>query len=69
MKAVNLVDALHRKKFKPFELRLDSGESVSVRHMDCVLFSEDKTVAVVAEGEHFHIVDLEHISNLMFKQK
>ncbi|HEY3854495.1 MAG TPA: hypothetical protein VGO67_08895 [Verrucomicrobiae bacterium] len=69
MKAVNLVDVLHRKRFKPFELKLDSGESISVKHPDCVLFSEDKTVAVVAEGEHFHIVDLEHISNLMFRQK
>jgi hypothetical protein len=69
MKAVNLVDALHRKKFKPFELKLDSGESIPVKHPDCVLFSENKTVAVVAAGEHFHIVDLEHIANLMFRQK
>lgn len=69
MNAVNLVDALHRKKFKPFVICLDSGEIIKVKHPDCVLLSENKTVAVVAEGEHLHIVDLVHISNLSMKHE
>lgn len=69
MRAINLVDALHRKKFKPFVLCLDSGETIPVKHPDCVLFSENKTVAVVADGEHLHIVDLDHVSNLSLNQE
>jgi len=64
MRAIKLVDALHRQKFKPFDLCLDSGKTITVKHPDCVLFSDDKTVAVVAECEHLHIVDLDHISDL-----
>ena len=48
---------------------LDSGETIPVKHPDCVLFTENKAVAVVAEGEHLHIVDLEHISNLSLKHE
>jgi hypothetical protein len=69
MKAVNLVEALGRKRFKPIKIRLDSGRIIPVKHPDRVLFSEDKSVAVVADGEHFHIVDLDLISNLVLKPK
>jgi len=69
MKAVNLQDALHKSKFKPFELMLDNGRSIRVKHPDCVLFNNPKTVAVVAEGEHLHIVDLDHVSNLVLTAK
>jgi transcriptional antiterminator Rof (Rho-off) len=69
MRAVNFADALQREKFTPFELCLDSGKIIQVKHSDCVLFSENKSVAVVAEGEHLHIVDLDHIANLSLKQE
>jgi hypothetical protein len=69
MRAINLVDALQREKFTPFEICLNSGNVIPVNHPDCVLFSENKAVAVVAEGEHLHIVDLDHISNLSLKQE
>jgi hypothetical protein len=68
MRAINLLDALQREKFKPFELCLNSGKTVRVKHPDRVLFSENKTVAVVADGEHMHIVDLDSISNLSMKE-
>ena len=64
MKAVTLLDALHKKKFKAFTLCVDNGREIRVKHPDCVLLNENKTVAVVAEGEHLHIVDLDHISSL-----
>jgi hypothetical protein len=69
MDAINLVDALHPMKFQPFELCLNGGKVIPVKHPDCVLLSENKTVAVVAEGEHLHIVDLDQISNLSLKQE
>jgi hypothetical protein len=69
MKAINLVDALQKPKFKPFDLYLDNGKTILVKHPDCVLFNESKSVAVVAEGEHLHIVDLDHVSNLSLTQK
>jgi hypothetical protein len=69
MKPANLQDALHREGFKPFDLNLDSGRIIPVKHPDCVLFSESKTTAVIADGEHLHIVDVEHISSLSFEAK
>jgi hypothetical protein len=46
VKAVPLQDALHKPKFKPSDVVLDSGRSVRVKHPDCVLFNESRTIAV-----------------------
>ncbi|MCI0536946.1 MAG: hypothetical protein L0Z50_17160 [Verrucomicrobiales bacterium] len=64
MKAVNLEDALNQARFKPFDLCLDNGRIIRVKHPDCVLFNEPKTTAVIADGEHLYIVDMEHVSSL-----
>jgi hypothetical protein len=64
MKALNLQDALKKTRFKPFDLCLDNGRVIRVKHPDCAMFNETKTVAVVADGEHLHLVDLDHVSNL-----
>jgi hypothetical protein len=64
MKAITVEDALNKRKFIPFELILDNARVIRVKHPECVMFNEAKTVAVVADGEHLHIVDLEHVSNL-----
>ena len=47
----------------PFDMCLASGKTIPVKHPDRVLFSENKTVAVVAEGEHLHIVDLDQVEH------
>lgn len=62
MKTVNLEDALSQQPFRPVILHMDSGKEILVRHPDFLLFNEPKTAAVVAEGERFHVVDLEHVS-------
>ena len=69
MKAVKLLDVLEKPRFKPFDLCLDNGKTIRVKHPDCVLLNEPKTVAVVADGEHLHIVDLQHVSNLLLAAK
>jgi hypothetical protein len=43
VRAINLVDALHGKKFKPFVLCLDSGKVIPLKRPDCVLLSENRT--------------------------
>jgi hypothetical protein len=63
MRAINLVDALQREKFKPFELYPGSRKTVPVKLPDRVLLRENKTDAFVAEGERLRIVGLDHISN------
>ena len=68
MKAVNLQDALKKAQFKAFDLCLDNGRVIPVKHPDCVLFNEPKTTAVIADGEHLHIVDLDHVSNLALEK-
>ena len=64
MKALTLEDALNKQKFIPFDLVLDNARVNPVKHPECVMFNEVKTVAVVADGEHLHIVDLDHVSNI-----
>ncbi len=58
MKALTVEDALNKRKFIPFDRVLDNARVIRV------MFNEAKTVAVVADGEHLHIVDLDHASNL-----
>lgn len=69
MKAVTVEDALRKRKFIPFDLVLDNARFVRVKHPECVMFNEAKTVAVVADGEHLHIVDLDHVSDLAMPTK
>jgi len=69
MKAVTVEDALRKRKFIPFDLVLDNARVVRVKHPECVMFNEAKTVAVVADGEHLHIVDLDHVSDLAMPTK
>jgi hypothetical protein len=64
VKAGNLLDALHKAPFRPFDLHLDNGRVIRIKHPDLVFFNESKTTAVIADGEHLHIVDLDHVSNL-----
>jgi hypothetical protein len=69
MKAVNLLDVLNKARFKPFDLCLDNGRMLRVKHPDRVLLNEPKTTAVIADGEHLHIVDLDHVSSLTLVAK
>ena len=66
MKAVNIEDVLNQRRFKPFDLFLDNGRSLRIKHPECLMLNESKTTAVVADGDHLHIVDLDHVSNVSF---
>jgi hypothetical protein len=69
MKAINLLDVLNKPRFEPFGLCLDNGRMIPVKHPECVLLNDSKMTAVIADGEHLHIVDLDHVSNLQLKAK
>ncbi len=66
MLTINIEDALNKVPFVPFDVHIDNGRNVHVRHPDFVLFSETKRTAVIVEGERFHIVDVEHVSSISF---
>ena len=66
MTTVNIEDALNKSPFTPFDIHIDNGKAVHVRHPDFLMFSESKRTAVIVEGERFHIVDVEHISSISF---
>ncbi len=69
MTAITVEDALNKRRFVPFELVLDNARVIRVKRPERVMFNEAKTVAVVADGEHLHIVDLDHVSNLAMPTK
>ena len=68
MKTINFEDALHKRPFRAFQLHMDGGDKIPVKHPECVVFSDSKNTAVVMEGEHFHIVDVAHIGSLSFSR-
>ena len=63
MRAIDLADALQKPKFIPSDPRPDNGKNTKLKHPDCVLFNDPKSVAVVAHGELLHSVDLDDVSN------
>lgn len=68
MKTINLEDALHKRPFKPFQIHMDGGDRIVVKHPELVAFSPSKSTAVIWEGESFHIVDISHIGSLSFSK-
>jgi hypothetical protein len=56
---------LHASPFHPFALRLTDGERVPVPHPDFVALSQGgRTVAVMAGGEEFKVLDLALVTAL-----
>ena len=66
MKPINIRDAMDQAPFQPFHLELDNGRTLPVPHRDFILLTPAGTTAVVVEGEHTHIIDVEHVSMIKF---
>ena len=64
MTAANIEEVLHRTPFAPFELQLDNGRTLHVKHPDFLMFTESKRTVIVTEGERFIIADLDHVSTI-----
>lgn len=73
MKPVNIRDAMDQIPFKAFNLELDNGKSLHVPHRDFIFLTPAGNTAVVIEvapeGEHTHIVDVDHVSMIKFDKK
>ena len=70
MKATTIEDALNKRPFAAFAMKLDNGEAIRVRHPDCLLFNQSRTTAVVAgSDDHLHIVDVDHVSSVSFLKR
>ena len=65
MRATTIAKVLRKRKFIPFDLVLDNARVIPVKHPECVMFNQAKTVAIVADGEHLHMVDLDHVASLV----
>ena len=66
MKLVNLEAALHRRPFRPFEVRID-GEVIVLRHPEQAVFAERKTTLIIVDpDDHWHLLDVDQISKLRF---
>jgi len=73
MKPINLRDAIEQVPFQPFVLEMDNGRSLRVPHRDFIFLTPAGSTAVVveraSEGEHTHIVDVDHVSMIRFDKK
>lgn len=73
MKPINIRDAINHIPFQPFKLEMDNGRSLHVPHRDFIFLSPAGNTAVVievaSEGEHTHIVDVDHVSMIKFDKK
>jgi hypothetical protein len=59
MKVEHIEDALENA---PFELELENGTKLTVRHADYLLFTESRQTIIVTIGEHFHVIPIEKIT-------
>ena len=66
MNTADILQALSQRPFKPFRLVLTTGREIPILHHDTVLFNEPRTTLLAVEGERFHVVDLQHIVQLVF---
>ena len=57
----NIEEVLHRNPFAPFDLELDSGRTLHVKHPDFLRFTESKRTVIVTEGDRFFIADLDFL--------
>lgn len=69
MKTINIRDAMDQTPFQPFNLELDNGKTLHVPHRDFILLTPAGNAAVVVEGEHTHVVDVDHVSTIKFDKK
>ena len=73
MKPINIRDAIEKIPFQPFVLEMDNGRALHVPHRDFIFLTPAGNTAVVVErapeGEHTHIVDVEHVSMIKFDKK
>lgn len=62
MDATDLLEALSKKQFRPVELHLADGRSLTVPHVDYFfMFPTQKSALVFPDGVHFEIVDIASI--------
>jgi hypothetical protein len=65
IQASDIKKALDQRPFLMFELHLDNGRVVPVKHHDCVLFNQSRTMVLVVEQDSFHHVPLSHVTDLI----
>ena len=61
-------EILSRRPFQPFEIKLSSGEQLSVRHPENVLLTNSRIVIADPYLDRVAIVSLLHITNVAFPQ-
>jgi hypothetical protein len=67
MKASDIKEALRQNPFRQFLLQMDNGRALPVKHRDTMLFNESQTTVLVVDGDHYQILDLDHISGLRYQ--
>ena len=61
MEAESIEDALQEA---PFELQLENGTKLRVKHSDFCCFSEDRRTIIVFVGKHYHVVPIKKIATI-----
>jgi hypothetical protein len=66
METETIEDALSQA---PFEIQLENGTKLPVKHSDFCCFSGDRQTIVVFVGKHFHVVPIRNITAVKLKAK
>jgi hypothetical protein len=59
MTVEHIEDALQNA---PFELELESGTRLKVKHPDYLMFTENRRAVIVTIGSHFYVTPVEKIT-------
>lgn len=65
IQASDIKKALDQRPFVPFQLHMDNGRLVPVKQHDSVLFNESRTTVLVVEQDSFHVIALNHVTELI----
>ncbi len=61
METETIEDALSQA---PFEIQLENGTKLRVKHSDFCCFSEDRQTIIVFVGKHYHVVPIKKITTI-----
>jgi hypothetical protein len=69
MTLTDIESALHNTPFVPFDLAMENGRVLHVPHPDFLLLDAGKQTAVIADDEHFRVLDLQRVLSITFRTR
>ena len=68
MNAEAILELVHRSPFVPFAIRLSSGETLEVRHPECIAITKTRVVITDPQEDRIAVCSLMHVTSVDYLQ-